>query len=126
MTSSFYRGASIVAIIYDVTSRESFKNLDTWINGIDLFTDGVVSKIILGNKCDLDAVVTLDEVKELASKYGIEVREISAKDGDGVDDAFECVAKQAVHSRKNSSTPTTKKKGTVKLEKHGGDKKCAC
>lgn len=130
VTSSFYRTAAIVAIVYDVSNRASFQSLDTWITGIDRFADGVVTKIVLGNKSDKERAVPLSEVEEFLSKYGIDVREISAKDGTGVEEAFQLAAKQALTYRKNSgNTAGGKAKGTIKLDRTQGgekDKKCAC
>mmetsp|Transcript_15638 Transcript_15638/g.19924 ORF Transcript_15638/g.19924 Transcript_15638/m.19924 type:complete len:162 (-) Transcript_15638:149-634(-) len=126
VTSSFYRTAAIVAIVYDVSKRDTFENLDTWITGIDRFADGVVTKIVLGNKSDKEHVVELSEVKEFLAKYGIDVCEISAKDGTGIDEAFQLAAKQALQCRKNSA-PKGKQGNTIKLDsKHHSDKKCAC
>lgn len=35
MTSNYYRGSQAVAIVYDVTDRQSFANVGSWITEID-------------------------------------------------------------------------------------------
>lgn len=53
LTSSYYRGAHGVIVVYDVTDRESFDALPTWFNELETFTSSAdVVKIIVGNKVD--------------------------------------------------------------------------
>ena len=35
MTSNYYRGSQAVAIVYDITDRQSFNNVSSWITEID-------------------------------------------------------------------------------------------
>lgn len=127
VTSSFYRTAAIVAIVYDVSKRDSFESLDTWINGIDHFSSSVVTKIVLGNKSDLEHKVSTAEVEQYLSKYGIDFREISAKNGTGIDEAFQLAAKQAIQCRKNSHDPRQgKNRVNISQTTSGDSKKCSC
>lgn len=41
-----------IIIVYDVTDRETFDNVRTWINEIDKYSSAGVCKILVGNKCD--------------------------------------------------------------------------
>ena len=56
LTSSYYRGAQGVVMVYDVTRRDSFDNLDHWLKEVKLYSpnngEGVV-KLLVGNKIDL-------------------------------------------------------------------------
>ena len=53
MTSSYYRGAQGVILVYDVSSRESFEALDTWWNEVNTYCSSPdVVKMIVGNKVD--------------------------------------------------------------------------
>lgn len=51
------------------------------MNEINRYASENVSKLLVGNKCDLESkkVVTYDEGKELADSYGIKFLEASAK-----------------------------------------------
>ena len=75
ITSSYYRGAHGIIIVYDVTDKESFNNVKHWIQEIDKYAADGVKKLLVGNKCDLASkkVVSHDEAKELADSLGIEV-----------------------------------------------------
>ncbi|CAN6475937.1 unnamed protein product [Victoria cruziana] len=54
LTSSYYRGAQGVIMVYDVTRRETFKNLsEVWAKEIDLYsTNQDCIKMLVGNKVD--------------------------------------------------------------------------
>ena len=77
-----YRNANLGILVYSVTSRESFDNLENWI--IKLKSKAPYTKIILlGNKCDLEEQrkVTYEEGKEIYEKFELEYfMEISAKE----------------------------------------------
>jgi len=76
-----YRNANLGILVYSITSRESFDNLENWI--VKLREKAPLSKIILiGNKCDLEdqRKVSFEEGKEICEKYELEYfMETSAK-----------------------------------------------
>ena len=53
ITTSYFRGAQGILLVYDVTDRHSFIAIKTWSQQIKLHADSEVNKILLGNKCDL-------------------------------------------------------------------------
>lgn len=56
LSQSYYRGATGVLIVYDVTNRESFAHVDSWVQEAQerIPLDGSVPFILIGNKCDLE------------------------------------------------------------------------
>ena len=47
-------GAQGIIIVYDVTDRETFENVRTWIHEIEKYSVQGVCKILVGNKCDME------------------------------------------------------------------------
>jgi Ras-related protein Rab-1A len=60
ITSSYYRGAHGIIIVYDITDRESFDNVKQWLNEIDRYACENVNKLLVGNKSDLDSKRQVD------------------------------------------------------------------
>lgn len=96
ITSSYYRGAHGIIIVYDVTDRDSFTNVRTWMAEIQKYAIENVNKLLVGNKCDLTSrrLVTPEEGKELAEMYGINYIETSAAKAHNVDEAFHQMAEE--------------------------------
>lgn len=96
LTASYYRGAQGIIIVYDVTDRETFDNVRTWITEIEKYSQAGVCKILVGNKCDMDdrRQVTYDEGKEFASQFGMPFLETSAKATQRVDEAFDTMTRE--------------------------------
>mmetsp|Transcript_27523 Transcript_27523/g.69112 ORF Transcript_27523/g.69112 Transcript_27523/m.69112 type:complete len:204 (+) Transcript_27523:64-675(+) len=95
ITSSYYRGAHGIIVVYDVTDKESFNNVKYWMQEIDKYATGSVNKLMIGNKCDLSSkkVVSYDEAKELADSLEVPFMETSAKNAHNVEQAFQQMAK---------------------------------
>jgi len=81
ITSSYYRGAHGIIIVYDVTDQDSFNNVKQWLNEIDRYASDNVNKLLVGNKSDLTAnkVVATETAKAFADEMGIPFMETSAK-----------------------------------------------
>ncbi|KFG41598.1 Ras small GTPase family Ras subfamily protein, partial [Toxoplasma gondii MAS] len=96
ITSSYYRGAHGIIIVYDVTDRESFNNVKNWMMEIDKYAMEGVSKLLVGNKCDLTSkrTVTYEEGKEFADSCNMRFIETSAKNAHNVEQAFHIMASE--------------------------------
>lgn len=107
ITSSYYRGAHGIIIVYDVTDRDSFNDVKNWMQEIEKYAMENVNKLLVGNKCDLSnkKVVTYDEGKELADSYGIRFVETSAKNAHNVDQAFHLMAGEIKQRLSSGVTP---------------------
>ena len=86
---SYLRGASIIFLVYDLTWRESFDAIKSWLGFVNQYTSKDQVKLVLvGNKSDLERKVKNEEGKKLAEKEGMLFFETSAKTADGVVDMF--------------------------------------
>eukprot|EP01120_Amphizonella_sp_Union-15-10_P003540 TRINITY_DN13964_c0_g1_i1.p1 TRINITY_DN13964_c0_g1~~TRINITY_DN13964_c0_g1_i1.p1 ORF type:complete len:203 (-),score=34.32 TRINITY_DN13964_c0_g1_i1:4-612(-) len=89
ITSSYYRGAQGVIVVFDVTKKDTFNNVVKWLQELERYAAEDVKKLLVGNKTDLTPrEVTNDEARELADKLGIEYIETSAKTSTNVENAF--------------------------------------
>ncbi|KAJ3323762.1 GTP-binding protein of the rab [Blyttiomyces sp. JEL0837] len=116
ITSSYYRGAHGIIVVYDVTDQETFNNVKQWLQEIDRYAVEGVNKLLVGNKSDLTSkkVVEYDAAKELADQLQIPFLETSAKNSSNVEQAFLTMAKQ-IKDRMGTATSTTQNKATVKV-----------
>ena len=69
ITSSYYRGAHGIIIVYDITDRESFDNVKQWLNEIDRYACENVNKLLVGNKSDMDSKRQV-ETQEAKVRWG--------------------------------------------------------
>jgi Ras-related protein Rab-18 len=90
LTSSYYRGAQGIIFVYDITKRESFEHVISWLEEVNRFnTNPSVVLMLVGNKSDLpDRVVPSTEAAQWARKHNMMFLEASAKTHEGVEGAF--------------------------------------
>lgn len=90
---SYVRGASIIFIIYDISSQESFNNINTWINFIKQVNTDNSMIVLCGNKTDLERKVSTQEAQIVATKEKMLFFEVSAKNGENVNKMmYSCIA----------------------------------
>lgn len=117
ITSSYYRNAQGIILVYDVTNKQSFTEIRTWYDNVKANCSGSNIPILLvGNKVDQpNRVVTPEEGRGLAESLEMDWAETSAKDALRVNKAFEVLGKRIL--KEMSPTRPTEKpaKPSVKL-----------
>ena len=88
ITNAYYRGAEGILIVFDLTNPESFNNIQNWINEVTVFTGKDIIFICLGNKNDLKKEISKSTIDDFKKKTKLEIFNVSAKTGDGVEEAF--------------------------------------
>ena len=84
ITQSYYRSANAVIITYDITKKDTFKNVVRWTEDVTKYAPRNVLKLLVGNKTDIAECreVTLEEARLCAAHYSmIDALEASAKVG---------------------------------------------
>jgi GTPase SAR1 family protein len=97
VTRSYYRGATGALLVFDITRRQTFDHVITWLSDLRTHADPHIAVALVGNKADLSETkreVTFEEAQAWADEHGVLFVEASAKTGDHVEEAFEKVAYQ--------------------------------
>ena len=106
-----------VAIVFDLTKKESFNNVSSWLDDIKENLNDV-SIVIFGNKCDLDKStweVKKEEIQKFVEEKKLLYFETSAKDNVGIKEGFESLANSAYEKWEENSgikLGKSKKKGS--------------
>lgn len=109
ITTSYYKGAHGIMLVYDVSDKKSAESVEYWVKNIRSHASDTVQLALIGNKIDLriqsDSPVSLspspspsenqkgsrvdsDYGKALSAKYGVSFFETSAKDSSNVNNAY--------------------------------------
>ena len=98
ITAAYYRGASGVIIVYDVTNRDSLQNVQKWAEQVDSQASTDVKKIVVGNKADTETMnrVGYDEARAMTGELGLDLMEVSAKTMNNIAEIFELLAMELV------------------------------
>lgn len=126
ITSSYYRGAHGIIIVYDVTDLDTFNNVRQWLEEINRYASENVNKLLVGNKCDLTTkkVVDYTTAKEYADSLQIPFLEASAKNATNVEQAFVTMAAEIKNRVGSGAAQMDSQKSNVRIQstplKQGG------
>jgi Ras-related protein Rab-8A len=125
ITTSYFKGANIIVIIYDVCAESTFDNIKYWMDTIKNSSCDYTGIMLVGNKIDIESSrqVSYNDGFNLAQKYNIPFFECSAKKGTNIDSIFEEAAKIHI-ANFNKSLSGKKQKQLVSLSVKPDEKKC--
>jgi len=101
VSKNYYRVAHGIIITSSIIDRDSFINLKKWFYSIkDNNTYDNLQIILVGSKCDLEEErkVQKSEFEKVANELKVKFFETSAKEGTGINDAFDCIVNLTVYS----------------------------
>ena len=106
ITSAYYKGAKGVLIVYDITRKNSFENVDKWLNDFKMKSDDDAVIVIVGNKSDLinEREVSIEEATLKAQVNHLAFFETSAKENENVHSAFISLITQVVKNYKKNNS----------------------
>lgn len=129
ITTAYYRGAMGILLVYDVSDETSFTNVRNWMRQIDQNAAENVTRILIGNKCDVDPSerkVSPEQGKALADEYGIKFFETSAKLNTNVDESFMSIAKDIVERLKENPDHYGSSGGAIFVNDQKNKEKSSC
>jgi small GTP-binding protein len=106
ITKAYYRGAHGILLVFDVSNADTFAQCQGWMNSIRENITDPVSIALVGNKCDLDRMVSVDQAEAFAREYGVQYFETSAKTGLNVESTIMTVAKMAIDNNQMTRDAT--------------------
>lgn len=121
ITMSYYRGVVCALIIYDISSRTSFKNVSKWLDDVKELAPENVVIVLVGNKTDKEKSrkVSYEEGNEFAKANGLLFFESSSQNNESVNEIFTQSANAITNLIKNKkyiidgTTGITKYKSTT-------------
>lgn len=110
--NEFYRDAEGAALVFDVTRKESFDDLDAWLK--EARESGASRRmpcILCANHVDLTGglprAVTEDEGRRWAKDHSMAYFETSAETGQGVSDALEALFEASLRAKNAKASAST-------------------
>ncbi|KAG6433242.1 hypothetical protein SASPL_104850 [Salvia splendens] len=93
ITSAYYRGAVGALVVYDLTKRQTFENVQRWLRELRDHADSNIVIMLAGNKSDLNhlRVVNENDAQVFAEKEGLSFLETSALEAHNVEKAFQTI-----------------------------------
>ncbi|KAI6660290.1 Ras-related protein rab-10 [Oopsacas minuta] len=123
ITTSYYRGAMGIILVYDITQQKSFDNIAKWLHNIETHASPDVEKTLIANKCDMETkrVISKDQGQRIADEYTIRFFETSAKSNINIDQTFETLARAILQK-----TPQKEPEQSVELVLNKKEKSGCC
>ncbi|MQM20012.1 hypothetical protein Taro_053028, partial [Colocasia esculenta] len=126
ITSAYYRGAVGALLVYDVTRRTTFENVERWLKELRDHTDPNIVVMLIGNKSDLRHLVAVstDDGKTFSERESLYFMETSALEATNVEAAFaevltqiyRIVSKKAVETGDESSSSVPSKGERINIK----------
>lgn len=90
ITAAYYRGAVGALLVYDISKRTSFENVERWLKELRDHADENIVILLVGNKSDLKHLraVLADEASAYSGRERLAFIETSALDSTNVEQAF--------------------------------------
>lgn len=117
ITRSYYRGAAGALLVYDITRKDTFDHMLSWLEDARAHSNSDMSIILVGNKADLEhrREVARETGEAFAKQHGLLFLETSAKDNVNVDEAFLSTAKAIYEKVKAGDLDLSSERHGVKV-----------
>jgi small GTP-binding protein len=116
ITRQYYKDAHGVLLVYDISDRNTFDNIDLWVEDIKNCAPADCVVTLVANKSDLNdkRTVTYQEGKNKATQLGFLFNEVSAKTGDNIFLLFGNISEAILEQFQKNKTEVIKEKKDIK------------
>ena len=117
MITTYYKGAKGALLVYDITRKNTFDNIDNWLKELISINSKNICISLIGNKSDLSLLrqVPKEKAMEKANRYRMKFYETSALDSSNIKHAFEDLIMDIYNKNKNSFDPDNIKNYSFEL-----------
>ena len=125
---NYLKGTNGVILVFDITNKESFDLLETWMNDLKENNKVDISKVLIGNKLDLaeDRQVQKEEAEKFAESIGCKYYEGSAKSGENIKEALDEIARLTYNYVKDNDEIREKRRNSIELKRASPKEKKKC
>ena len=111
ITRQYFQNAQGVLLVFDLTSKDTVKKLNDWLNDLNQHVTEDCVIFVIGNKLDIKTrdISISEEAKQFANDKKLNYFEVSAKTGSGIANIFEKMTRKIVNnvkSKANDNDPT--------------------
>ena len=116
ITRQYYNDAHGILLIYDISNRDTFDDIEKWVEDIKNSAPADCAIFLIGNKSDLidKRQVTYQEGKNKAEELGLLFNEVSAKNGDNILLIFGNISEAIIEQFERSKTEISEIKKNIK------------
>jgi small GTP-binding protein len=125
IAKAYFRSAIGVILVFDLTDRKSFEELNQWLSDVHALCDPNAVMTLVGNKSDLSdgRTITATEAESFAQLHQLAYLETSAMAGHNVQEAFQRTA-ATVYRKTLANKDLKSVDNGAKLEGGGGGGGC--
>ncbi|KAJ3432640.1 ras-related protein rab-2-a [Anaeramoeba flamelloides] len=120
ITRSYFRGSMGALLIYDITQRETFNHLNSWLEDILEHSSPDIEIMVIGNKNDLTELrqVEFEEGEKFAKEKGLTFLETSAKDNINIEESFTKIAENIFNQVESGEIVLNSSIKQIQLKNH--------
>ena len=110
ISRGYYKSGVCTLVVYDITNRDSFNNIGTWVEECKNNGPSTISLVLVGNKTDLEdkRQITYEEGEEFANRNNMQFFETSALNGNNIDKLFNDTVENIIKKMENNYYPNLK------------------
>ena len=118
ITSAYYKGSKGAFVVYDISRKSTFDNVDKWIDELKNHGSEDVFIMLVGNKSDLKdkREISEEDVQKKAQLYNVAFCETSALEGKNIEYAFESLINEITKKVEKDKEKNNNKNSTNKDE----------